>query len=415
MLSGDYKGCMEYHVENDLLLVWIDGDIINLVRIGNHSELFGNNRKKVNPWASWIKFRFGNRIKYDLHYHDNGKPVCRMNWWLDIILNLLFGCACLFIPGEGDTVKMDRAVLALYRKPIECEMGCRLSLRDSTVCLNDSAIFFYRFRKSYLFVVLLVVLLSVAARGGCLVSLAVFACFSYLLRIPASVSAWALVVAAALLVEWLAEMERKTVSGVLLVVAAAAVTWTAATAYGKHFGRLQAVREWMPVRVLYHSGTFKAAAEEYGGLYDGMSWHKDFCFEYGRALYRTGSYGKAEEVLFEVLKVNGDPMILNVLGRNAQEMGEYGKAEKYLLRSIRRLQERIYLHYLLVKLYALPEYNRPDRLGWAAIKVLFSVPKVQSSAIREMCREVTDILERHSITPEGADHEAENPQTMKEP
>ena len=46
MLSGDCKGCMECHVENDLLLIWIDGDIIDLIRIGKHSELFGKNKKR---------------------------------------------------------------------------------------------------------------------------------------------------------------------------------------------------------------------------------------------------------------------------------------------------------------------------------------------------------------------------------
>lgn len=42
-LIGDYKGCMECHVENDLLLIWIDeiNQIIKLVRLGKHSELFG--------------------------------------------------------------------------------------------------------------------------------------------------------------------------------------------------------------------------------------------------------------------------------------------------------------------------------------------------------------------------------------
>lgn len=42
MLSGNYKGCMECHVENDFLLIWIDErtDTIELVRLGSHSELF---------------------------------------------------------------------------------------------------------------------------------------------------------------------------------------------------------------------------------------------------------------------------------------------------------------------------------------------------------------------------------------
>ena len=40
MLKGQYKGCMECHIGNDFLLIWIEGDIIDLIRIGSHSELF---------------------------------------------------------------------------------------------------------------------------------------------------------------------------------------------------------------------------------------------------------------------------------------------------------------------------------------------------------------------------------------
>ena len=43
MLHGDYKGCMECHVQGDFLLVWMDEkrNIVELVRLGSHSELFG--------------------------------------------------------------------------------------------------------------------------------------------------------------------------------------------------------------------------------------------------------------------------------------------------------------------------------------------------------------------------------------
>lgn len=40
MLSGKYAGHMECHIENDFLLIWIDSDIIKLIRLGSHSELF---------------------------------------------------------------------------------------------------------------------------------------------------------------------------------------------------------------------------------------------------------------------------------------------------------------------------------------------------------------------------------------
>lgn len=39
-LKGDYKGCMECHVKDDFLLVWVDGDSVKVVRVGSHSELF---------------------------------------------------------------------------------------------------------------------------------------------------------------------------------------------------------------------------------------------------------------------------------------------------------------------------------------------------------------------------------------
>lgn len=42
-LVGKYKGCFECHIESDFLLIWIDEkrDVIELVRLGSHSELFG--------------------------------------------------------------------------------------------------------------------------------------------------------------------------------------------------------------------------------------------------------------------------------------------------------------------------------------------------------------------------------------
>ena len=39
-LSGKYLGCMECHVEGDFLLIWISRDLVEVVRVGSHSELF---------------------------------------------------------------------------------------------------------------------------------------------------------------------------------------------------------------------------------------------------------------------------------------------------------------------------------------------------------------------------------------
>lgn len=43
LLTGNYTGYMECHIEGDFLLIWFDPDTdqIDLVRLGSHSELFG--------------------------------------------------------------------------------------------------------------------------------------------------------------------------------------------------------------------------------------------------------------------------------------------------------------------------------------------------------------------------------------
>lgn len=42
-LSGNYRGTLECHIENDFLLIWVDESeqIIKLVRLGSNPELFG--------------------------------------------------------------------------------------------------------------------------------------------------------------------------------------------------------------------------------------------------------------------------------------------------------------------------------------------------------------------------------------
>ena len=46
-LTGNYKACLECHIEPDFLLIWKQYDeekLIVLERIGSHSELFGKKK-----------------------------------------------------------------------------------------------------------------------------------------------------------------------------------------------------------------------------------------------------------------------------------------------------------------------------------------------------------------------------------
>lgn len=87
-----------------------------------------------------------------------------------------------------------------------------------------------------------------------------------------------------------------------------------------------------------------------------------------------------------------NPMILNVLGRNAQGAEDYEEAERYYWRAVHRLPGRIYPYYLLVKLYAEKDFYQPDKLYRAAKSVLGKEPKVNSEAVRQMRDEVRKII-----------------------
>ena len=58
----------------------------------------------------------------------------------------------LAIPKEGQTVKLEERTASLYRQLIEWEQKQRLTCREDTVCLGDSVVHAYRFRKNYYFV-----------------------------------------------------------------------------------------------------------------------------------------------------------------------------------------------------------------------------------------------------------------------
>ena len=64
-----------------------------------------------------------------------------------------------------------------------------------------------------------------------------------------------------------------------------------------------------------------------------------------------------------------------------------------MIRSTHRLPERIYPHYLLVKLYSESKYFNRIKLIKEAKYVLNAKPKVNSIAIKEMRQEVKKILE----------------------
>ena len=153
-----------------------------------------------------------------------------------------------------------------------------------------------------------------------------------------------------------------------------------------------ACKDWYRSKMLYNIGAYQSAKEDYGKLYPELANRGTFLFEYGYSLHKLKEYDNSTRILEEAMAHSNDPMILNIIGKNYQALGDYEKAEEYLIRSTHRLPGRIYPYYLLVKLYAEPQYLQPEKLKYAAEIVLTKEPKVQSTAVREMREEVKKLL-----------------------
>ena len=159
--------------------------------------------------------------------------------------------------------------------------------------------------------------------------------------------------------------------------------------------RNKALEEWEMQRLAFRAGNYREAIELYGKYDAALGGHARYLFEYAQACQKEGQYDLSNQLFHRALQVSSDPMVLNMLGKNAQMEGRYADAEQYFIRSTHRLPNRSYPYYLLVKLYAeKPEgvYDRA-KLEQAARMVMEKEPKVQSTAIREMREEVKNLLD----------------------
>jgi len=224
---------------------------------------------------------------------------------------------------------------------------------------------------------------------GAVVSFAVFAFASYPAHIPAFIAILLLALIGCVWVKSPMKVAFKVSFCILAVVLSGAMY------YGSVFysQRADFMHQWDKSRFLYTSKMYAKAADSYSKIFDGMRWNGRFLYEYGHSLFKIKKYVHAEYALWESAKLSGDPMILNILGECAQARGNYQSAEDYYLRSVYRLPNRLYPHYLLFLLYSDPEWadtHKQQRLS--EYQIITTKPlKTESSATGEMRRNVIEL------------------------
>ncbi len=220
---------------------------------------------------------------------------------------------------------------------------------------------------------------TVGLSGG-IVSLMIFAFFSYPMQYPVFMVTFLMLLNVCLI-----GSSRANFIIISLLIGGVGIYWENSNTY-------EYDKKWLKAQKMCRTYGDEIGKEEFAKLYSMLKKSNVFLFEYGRCLNRLGEYEKSTKILKEALIYNNDPMLMNIIGKNCQAQKKYVEAEKWFVRSTHRLPGRIYPYYLLACLYAQPDFYKPNQLKQMATIVLTKRPKVYSKAIEEMRENIRFIL-----------------------
>ena len=149
-------------------------------------------------------------------------------------------------------------------------------------------------------------------------------------------------------------------------------------------------QKWSSSQKIYNANAYTKAVNEYAVLHPKLKHEKNFLFEYGQSLSKSGQYAESNQIFKEYLQYGSDPMAYNCMGNNFKEMGEFSMAENLYLHASQIVPNRHYPVYLLMKLYM--ETGEAEKAKAMAETLLNKPVKVPSTAIREMQREAKQLI-----------------------
>ena len=147
---------------------------------------------------------------------------------------------------------------------------------------------------------------------------------------------------------------------------------------------------WQKSKDWYISKYYEKVVEEYQELYDRLSDNYTFLFEYGHSLNKVGEYNMSNKILELGASLSSDPMFHNVMGNNYKAIGDTSLAVEEYRTAFNMLPNRIYPIYLLAKLY----YEAGDSANFSttAQRMLSFEPKIESENTKDMKKEIEEII-----------------------
>ena len=142
------------------------------------------------------------------------------------------------------------------------------------------------------------------------------------------------------------------------------------------------------IKGLFENRPNRYAIFGYGSLPDGL-YDEKVIFEYGQSLNECSNYTMSDSLLTIGTSISSDPMFWNVMGNNSLMQGKYREAEYRYKHAFYMVPNRLYPLYLMAKLY----YTEGDTARFLnmADKIERFVPKVESVQTARLRSEIREL------------------------
>ncbi|MBE6251046.1 MAG: hypothetical protein E7111_05265 [Bacteroidales bacterium] len=150
---------------------------------------------------------------------------------------------------------------------------------------------------------------------------------------------------------------------------------------------------WKSTRYLSSYELYDEVVQEYDNLYNTLSDNYRFLYDYGYALHKLGQYQKSNEVLEKGSRISSDPMFYNIMGKNYEGMMQYDKAEKCYIHAHYMVPSRLYPLILLMEMHVKTD-NKAKALYYGNLVLKMPVNSKLSTMqkLHERARSCVDTL-----------------------
>ncbi len=157
----------------------------------------------------------------------------------------------------------------------------------------------------------------------------------------------------------------------------------------------KAIKTWQKANQFYSFGSYHTAIEAYEEALPILKSEGLFLQMYGKALNMNEQYQKSNQILEMAQSRFSNQIIQNAMGDNYKALGNYDAAEIAYKKSKHMIPSLLLPKYLMAKLYN--ESGQNQKAQQAAEEILNSPVKVESSATREIMREMKEIVTQSSM------------------